>query len=215
MNKTDYLKMVSTHGENTKLDGLRSLSTSPLKNPLCIGRHSNESLICHHCYSVTYNKLRKGLRDKLSRNTDTLTESVIEYDAIPFLNDRYFRIESFGDLQNTIQAINYLNLIRKNPETSFGWWTKNPNFIRNALKELNIEKPSNVQIILSACMVNVQISLDIVKKAFPFVDKIFTVYDKDYISANNVNINCGSRHCMDCLNCYKQGGFDQVSEKLK
>ena len=215
MTKTEYLRMVSTHGKGTKLDGFRSLSTSPLMNPLCVGRHSNESLICHHCYSVTYNKLRQGLRDKLERNTAILTESVIEWEAIPYLNDKYFRIESFGDLQNVTQAINYLNLIRKNTDTQFAWWTKNPNFIRLALKELNIEKPHNVQIVLSACSINVEIKIETIQKAFPFIDKVFTVYSKDYIESHNVNINCGTLHCMDCLNCYRQGGNAQVSEKLK
>lgn len=215
MTKNDYLGMISTHGANTKLGGFRSLSTSPLLNPLCMGRHFNPKLICYHCYSVTYNKLREGLKNKLARNTEILTTEVIPYESIPVINDRYFRIESFGDLQNATQAINYLNLIRKNPETNFGWWTKNPNFIKQALKALNIEKPENVQIILSACALNVEIKLETVKRSFSFVDKVFTVYDKKYINANNIQVNCGTRKCIDCLNCYRSGGYAQVNEKKK
>ena len=215
MTKTEYESMISVHGIRTKLSGFRSLSTSPLLNALCIGRHNNPKLICSSCYSVTYNNMREGLRNKLARNTESLTKEVIPYESIPVINDRYFRIESFGDLQNVNQAINYLNFIRKNPETNFGWWTKNPNFIKQALKALNIEKPENVQIILSACGLNVGIKLETVKKAFPFVDKVFTVYDSKYIKENDIEINCGTRKCKDCLNCYKSGGFTQVNEKKK
>lgn len=211
----DFIAMVTVHGKGTKLEGFKSLSTSPLLNPLCIGRHANKALICASCYSYTYNKMRKGLREKLARNTRILTESIIDFASIPILNDRFFRIESFGDLQNTTQAINYLNLIRKNPDTQFGWWTKNPNFIRMALKELGIEKPNNVQIILSACGLNVEIPIEIVKKRFPFIDKVFTVFDSEYIKEHGVEINCGTRHCKDCLNCYTAGGNAQVREKKK
>lgn len=215
MTRSEFAKMISIHGNGTKLEDFRSLSTSPLLNPLCVGRHGNKMLICASCYSYTYNKMRKGLREKLARNTAILSSGIIPYELIPVINDRYFRIESFGDLQNVIQAINYLNFICKNPETSFGWWTKNPAFIRSALAELGIEKPSNVQVIFSACGLNVEISIETVQKAFPFVDKVFTVFDSDYIDKHDIAINCGDRKCAECLNCYKCGGNAQVREKRK
>lgn len=213
--KTEYLAMVTKHSDGDKLENMRSLSTSPLLNKLCVLRSSIPGLICHECYSVTYNNLRKQLRDKLARNTAILTSEIIPVEVIPFLNDRYFRIESFGDLQNEIQAINYLNLIIKNQETNFAWWTKNPQHIKKALEFLGIEKPANVQIVFSSPCVNTSVNIEILKKVFPFIDKVFTVYSKDGVTEKNISVNCGNRHCINCLNCYKPGGNEYINELVK
>ena len=212
----NYSKMFTEHGKDTKLHDILSLSTSPLSNPLCVGRHSIRGAICEKCYSFTYNKMRKPLREKLYKNTEILTTAIIPLELIPRLNVLYFRIESFGDLQNETQAINYLNLIIANPKTNFGWWTKNPGFIKKAMKTLGlVNKPQNVQIVFSSCLINHEIKLETVQRAFPFVDKVFTVYDKHYIAENGTVINCGARDCINCLKCYENNGVAQIAEKLK
>jgi hypothetical protein len=33
-------------------------------------------------------------------------------------------------------------------------------------------------------------------------DKVFTVYTKQYVKENNIDINCGGKKCKDCLLCY-------------
>lgn len=210
-----YIAMFTRHNDGDKLEGLRSMSTSPLLNQLCIERSSIPGLVCNHCYSVNYNNLRRSLREKLERNTAILTTTIIDYDLIPTIIDRYFRIESFGDLQNVTQAINYLNLIIKNNRPGdpvyFAWWTKNPHYIKQALEQLNIEKPQNVQIVFSSPCINKPADIAILKKVFPFIDKTFTVYDKQ----TTETINCGKLHCINCLNCYKPGGVTEVKELLK
>lgn len=206
-----YIAMFTRHNDGDKLENLRSISTSPLLNQLCIERSSIPGLVCNHCYSVNYNNLRRSLREKLERNTAILTTQIIEYDLIPTIIDRYFRIESFGDLQNATQAINYLNFILKNPDTMFAWWTKNPQYIKKALDQLNIEKPENVQIVFSSPCINKPADIARLKKIYPFIDKTFTVYDKK----TTETINCGSLHCINCLNCYKPGGVTEVKELLK
>ena len=212
----DYEKMFCKHTDGDKMDGMTSLSTCPTLNFLCVLRSHIDGLICKHCYSMTMNKRFANLRKKLERNTYYLTQKIIPFEYIPYINAVLFRLESFGDLQNEIQAINYLNLITKNSHVSFAWWTKNPQFIKKALNTLGIEKPSNVQIIFSSPCMNKAADIEILKKVFPFIDKVFTVFDKEFIKNNpNVVINCGSRKCRECQNCYRADGVKMVCEVVK
>lgn len=211
-----YQKMFTKHTDGDKMDGMHSLSTCPTLNYLCILRSQTDGLICKHCYSITMNKRFKNLRAKLERNTYYLTQSIIDWDTIPYLNWFFFRLESFGDLQNKTQAINYINLILKNPHVKFAWWTKNPKFIADAFKDLAIEKPQNVQIIFSSPCMNKPIQIEILKKVYPFIDKVFTVFDRGYLADHpEISINCGSRHCIECQNCYRPDGNDLVNEVVK
>ena len=216
MSRDVYMSMFTKHTDGDKMDGMHSLSTCPTLNYLCVLRSHIDGLICKHCYSMTMNKRFKNLRAKLERNTCYLTQTIIDWDCIPFLNWFFFRLESFGDLQNEIQAINYINLIRKNPNTLFAWWTKNPQFIKKAFEILQIEKPSNVQIIFSSPCMNKCIDVNTLQRVFPFIDKVFTVYNRAYLADHpEITINCGSRHCIECQNCYRSGGNVQVNEVVK
>jgi len=195
-----------------KMEGMVSLSTSPLKNEFCMNRCKNADTICAHCFSMNLQSMRKELKEKLIRNTDLLCGSIIPVQDMPLLNVRYFRLESFGDLQNTIQVQNYVNLCKRNPHTTFALWTKNPFIIRNAMRD-GLKKPSNLIVIYSSPMTNKQVDIDRMKAAFPFIDKVFTVYDKEHSA--NVEINCGARHCMSCLKCYKKRTTSVINEQLK
>lgn len=76
----------------------------------------------------------------------------------------------------------------------------------------DLEKPSNLQIIQSTLKVND--SPDEVK--YWFIDKVFTVFDEEYIEENNVIINCGARSCRTCKRCYTPSeGIEYINEKLK
>ena len=50
---------------------------------------------------------------------------------------------------------------------------------------------------------------------YDFIDKIFTVYDKNYINARDVNINCGAKSCLTCHKCYVRSKTKYINEKLK
>ena len=50
---------------------------------------------------------------------------------------------------------------------------------------------------------------------YDFSDKIFTVYDKDYISTHDVSINCGAKSCLTCHKCYVKSKIKYINEKLK
>jgi hypothetical protein len=97
----------------------------------------------------------------------------------------------------------------KNPRVKFALWTKNPDYIAEAIAD-GYEKPANLNIVLSSLFVNVER-----RKAFDFVYKVFTVYDPEYIEKNGVEINCGARSCFNCGLCYEKNGVEVINEKLK
>lgn len=214
MTVQDYNNMITEHTTGDKLEFIKSINTNPLDNPICIKRNMRKDLICSKCFSIRRLKFRKNNNPKLSRNTRILTSAIIPDRAVPFLNALFFRIESFGDLQNDIQAINYINLILKNCLTQFAWFTKNPIFIKKAL-EKGYKKPDNVQIIFSVCKINNICTAAAIKRVFPFIDKIFIVCTGEYIDLNNITVNCGGSHCYNCLNCFTPGGNEVVIEKVK
>lgn len=179
-----------------KMNGLHSLSTSVNANPYCIKRQANGNSICAHCFAASMMKQYQALNEVTTRNAEILTASVLPVSVLPLIPVRYFRFESFGDLINTNQVINYFNIARKNPDTLCALWTKNQHLIAKAI-EMGNEKPANLQIVLSSPLVNKPIKAT----KYSFIDKIFTVYDKQ--AAKAVNINCGARSCLACGRCYR------------
>lgn len=201
-----------------KMKHIISLSTSPLMNALCQIRCKIEDFICSKCFSIAQQKLYTNLSKKLARNTEKLTK-LIPYDELPIINPGVFpmlRFESFGDLNNKEQAMNYINIAIKNPKIRCAMWTKNPLLVRAALKELGITKemgiPRNLTIVLSSPKMNTKI-----ESSFWFITHIFTVYDKEYVKENDIYINCGAKSCWTCRRCYykEEGGVVEVREQLK
>ena len=101
------------------------------------------------------------------------------------------------------------DICKKNKHGHLALWTKNPWIIEEAL-DASERKPSNLQIIYSSSCIN-----DQADPGYDFIDKIFTVYDKDYISAHDVSINCGAKSCLTCHKCYVKSKIKYINEKLK
>ena len=195
-----------------KMKGMQSLSTSCLCNSYCEARSNNPDIICSHCYAQRQMKMYKSMEKCFKKNTEILTSMIIQEDILPLINAAYFRFESFGDINNEIQVINYFNLCKKNPNVHFALWTKNPWIIDHVLENgSHIKKPRNLQIILSSTYLNTPDD----KARWRFVDKIFTVYDKKYIKEHNVDINCGAKSCLKCHKCYIKGKDVYINEILK
>lgn len=199
-----------------KMNGLTSISTSPLCNTLCKTRCKNPNSICSHCYSMNMQKMYKGLKENLIDNYNVLTSVIIPKKEIPFLISEtgLFRFEAFGDLENEIQVVNYFNMANKNKHMSCALWTKNPWIIKSAIDKYNLKKPSNLKIIGSSYNTNEPMT-DFYKR-YDFIDNVFTVYDKKFIKKHDINITCGSRSCANCQKCYI-GGHDsfEINEKKK
>lgn len=208
-----YLHFCTEH--TGKMSGMYSLSTNPYDNENCRQRAQIPGSICEKCFSMAMQNRFTGLAKWTHSNTEILTGSVIDYDKLPYINAHSFRFEAFGDLKNSTQVKNYFNICKKNPSVMFAIWTKNPFIIKNAINE-GYAKPENLIVIYSSPMINVKVSIDDVQRAFPFVDKVFTVYDSaETATAHGVTINCGEKNCIECLICYRHNNITQVSELLK
>lgn len=143
-------------------------------------------------------------------NFELLTSRILDKSLLPvFGNVRFVRIESFGDVANVTQAVNYANIAQVNPGVIFGWWSKNISIIARAFDQIG-GKPENIILIESSEKVNVE-----KEPSSPYVDKVFTVYDKKFIKENGVEINCGARSCVSCQRCYTKGTETKVHEILK
>lgn len=198
-----------TVNHSGKMSGMCSISTSVTTNERCKKNAQIEGSICQKCFASKQMKVFPSMEKPMVKNQDILTTSIIDTDLLPNMNCLYFRFEAFGDLNNDIQVINYFNMCYKNPKTKFALWTKNPDFIKQAI-EKGYSKPENLNIVLSSLFMNLER-----KHKYDFVDKVFTVYDPQFIEENNVEINCGARNCFDCGLCYEKNGVTSIKEKLK
>lgn len=194
-----------------KMENLWSVSTSVMLNEQCRKNAQNKDFICSHCYAISLLKMRHSLEDKLSINHQLYTSCVLPVDCLPQLNCLYFRFESFGDLNNETQVINYFNICRKNKHVKFALWSKNPQFIEQAINEGH-KKPKNLVIVYSSPILNIK--ADAIMKKYSFIDKVFTVYDSKTIKEQDITINCGGNACFSCLRCYASRE-KIINEKLK
>lgn len=199
---------------NGKMQGMESLSTSCNVNPHCIARMKDNNSICSHCFSHAQMNCFKSMNAPLEKNAEILTANIFDVDDMPIINCLYFRFEAFGDLINYKQVANYFNLCRKNPAVNFALWTKNPWIIDECMTIYGYEKPDNLNIVYSSPILNVRMQDSFLNK-YPFIDKIFTVYDAHTIENENIKINCGARSCIGCGLCYTKNDVRIINEKLK
>lgn len=193
-----------------KMEGMQSLSTCCQSNPNCKKNSKIEGSVCQKCYAMKMCKMYQHLAPCLEKNAKILGEILLDKTELPKINASYFRLEAFGDLINEIHVKNYFNICNANEDTHFALWTKNPKLIQNVIDE-GIDKPKNLKIVVSSLFLNKVASYE----NYDFIDKIFTVYTKDYIEENDVKINCGKNKCIDCKLCYKDNDVRYINELVK
>ena len=192
-----------------KMMGMQSMSTSCAGNRHCEENAKVEGSVCQKCYAQRIMKMRPNVDKCMRRNAEILANVDLEEhkELIPNINAAFFRIEAFGDLLNEQHVRNYFTIANANEDTHFALWTKNPALISRVI-ESGYDKPDNLQIIVSSLFLN-----KVAEYQYEFIDKIFTVYDKEH--AENVTINCGKKKCIDCKLCYKNNGVKYINEILK
>ena len=200
-----------------KMEGFPSISTSCNLNPFCLARILQGIGICKYCFAVTTMSFKDNLRHNCELNFRILTKKILPLHLLPhFCKDvRQVRLESFGDVYNVTQAINYINIAKVNPHCRITVWSKNPNIWAQAFAIAG--KPFNMTFVLSSQELNTPAE---VKPGWWFVNIVFTVYDPQYVAAHNIRINCGARHCLTCRKCYPELGEEQsqviyINELLK
>ena len=194
---------------SAKMSGIPAISTSVLCNENCQKRRAIPGSICEKCFAVNVTNRYSDLERHLEENTKLLTSRILKRSELPiFGNVRVVRFEAFGDLNNETQLINYANIAKVNPGVTFALWTKNFWIVKSVFDQ--VRKPKNLVVIQSAYMIDKPM-----KKANEYIDKVFTVYSKDYIKEHGIEINCGARSCASCMRCYSKRTGDDVREQLK
>ena len=209
------------YDHDAKMHGVISLSTYIGMNTFCQARCKNcENAICKYCYAASLTAQRAGLKNKLRRIHAILTNVALTAMDIPKLDSNlysYFRFESFGDINNVLQVKNYNLIAAVNSDINFTWWTKNPGIIQNAINN-GMTLSKNIVIGLSSLYLNIP-EIDKAQR-YSFIRFLFTVYDDKFIEENNVQINCGAKHCISCGICYKylhefRHGLQLINERKK
>lgn len=198
-----------------KMAGVMCLTTSPFDNARCLARNKNYNMVCNKCFSLKGLSFKKNVRNAYHSNSEILSKralteleiSEIEY-LCNFYNIKYFRFESHGDIINELHYINYINIAKSIPHVNFALWSKNFDIIEKVHKS-GIKKPDNLNLIQSSVYLNKELMPSV------YADKVFTVYDKNFIENNNININCGAKNCMACGLCYKKNDVNVINERLK
>ena len=208
----DGFSVEYTLKHNEKMEGLQSVSTSPLVNTNCEKLSHNLKAICFKCFSIRQLARFKSQDLKLIYNALILNYCDLKSEQIPFINASYFRIEAFGDLITMQQLKNYVKIIKLNKYTHFAWFTKRYDLMLEYFKQGG-KIPNNCNLILSSPLINTPLNsglVNTIKQYFKNV-KVFTVYDKNHIE--KVGYNC-LKKCKDCLKCYTSY-YNYINESLK
>ena len=205
----NYSPIAVSDSMSGKMNGIPSISTSCLLNSNCQRYRKIEGSICKKCYAHATVSRYSSLAKNLESNFYLLTEQILPTELLPIFSEyltTIVRFESFGDLENETQAINYANIAKLSPKVIFALWTKNPHIAKKAFDKVG--KPENLILIQSSPIINKE-----VVKANEHIDKVFTVYDKE--GQRTQPINCGSRACATCRRCYSKDTETEVFEALK
>lgn len=192
------------YNHEKKMDGIISISSYVGNNAFCKARCNNcPGAICKYCYAESLTAQRVNLKNKLQRIHAIFTSCRLQACDIPVLDTAkypYFRFESFGDLNNTLQFENYNLFAAVNNNINCTIWTKNPGIIQACINN-GLQLANNLVIGLSSLYLNTP-AIDTARR-YSFIRFLFTVYDDEYIKAHNIVINCGAKHCLTCGICYK------------
>ena len=208
-----------------KMTNVLSLSTNVKRNSRCMHRHACPETICASCFAVKTVNSYDALHKNLNYNTDVLTTRELTLTELDLIaqeiviacvknNTNKFRFESFGDLNNDTQAVNYLRLVIAIKFQSLLWdypimcalWTKNPDYLIKGFNKLSTEGKKiiseNLNVLISSTFVGFPVGNGFIKKietALNMPVGVFTVERTE-----NEKTNCGARSCDKCGRCYEK-----------
>jgi hypothetical protein len=189
-----------------KMKGINALSTSVMLNPFCFDMYCKEGMICQSCYARSGEYQYEGARNGWLTNYRLLSESLLKAKDIPHINASIFRFQSHGELINRTHYKNLIRIAEANPDTMFGFWTKNLKVIRKG----GLIKRDNIVYVFSSFKKNVL--NPVVPEGF---DKVFTVFNRPFLAKHpEVDINC-TQQCNTCRLCYSKNDVIFVNEKIK
>ena len=192
-----------------KMEKVRAISSYAGQNASCMAMMKNKDTVCSHCYA--YKQVESGVypnqRKCLERNGKALSSKLLN--IVPNLSKQeIFRFESHGDVINVTHARNYIRIAKANPTVQFAAWTKRFDIWNDAINKEG--KPANLKVVYSSPMVNKPLDI---RDKYPFVDTIFTVYEKGVEAPDQIPCQCGPGSCNRCRQCYTRDGM--VAETLR
>ena len=188
-----------------KLKGFEAINTNTLSNTFCTKMSKTDS-ICKECYSRSMLKgVRRNCVEPWEKNSKVLSKT-IPVENLPTINAHSFRFHAHGELINYQNLINFMNIAKKNPFTTFALWTKRIGFVRKWLKDN--DKLDNIIFIYSNPSTENKMTSS--PKGF---DKVFNSLYNDDIS--NGETLCTGVSCIDCMACYRHNEHTVIVEKVK
>ena len=195
-----------------KMKGIQSLSTYKKTSSICNYMMLHDG-ICKKCYAEKSLSLYKSsLTPALIYNTLLLKYIDIDDSQINYINDKYFRFESFSDLQSSKHLANLFRICKKNKSTVFTLWTKAGLTIKKMMDDENIKKaPANFNLVVSDYRINQKTSddyltyLKTIQAAINSKNavKCFIVFDDENKRQESKMYLCKNK-CLNCLKCYKK-----------
>ena len=178
-----------------KMEGFHSINSNPLDNPFCNRMASVPGSICSQCYSRRMlGASRKHCGIPWSENNRILSGSVIPEEHIPDLSrlqcNGAFRFSSHGEIINENHLVNLLNIARKNPDITFGLWTKR--FDGRNIDEI----PDNVVLVASTRLTN--IAFPVVPMGLRYLASTQSVCRKHGVRSTVTGVS-------ECMICYHKG----------
>lgn len=211
-----------------KMRGIGSLSTYKKTSSICqfLSLHDG---ICKKCYAEKSLKLYDAaLTPALIYNTLLLKYIDVDPAQIPYINNKYFRFESFSDLQSSKHFKNLITICKKNKSVVFTLWTKAGYTLNNFMKQENIKSlPNNLNIVISEFYINKKTDIEYlnglqtvlypkqaIKQNYSNCLKCFCVFD-DEKKRQESNMYLCKNSCLNCLKCYKKSKkIIYIAEKL-
>ena len=192
-----------------KLDGLHAISTNTITNEFCqkMNASKKDNHICRICYSNQMLKsYRKNMQPALQRNSDALSESILDDVDIPFYIHAFMRLNAHGELINNTHFINIINIALKNPHCKFALWSKR-NSIVNAVVKLGYEIPDNLILVYSNLTIN-----KVMYQPPKHFHKVFNNVEYDHKTDEQ---NCTGQKCVTCMLCYNHNDTSVIIEATK
>lgn len=204
-----------------KMQGILSLSTYKKTCAICNYLSQHDGAICKKCYAEKSLNLYAGsLLPCMIYNTLLLKYFDLETDQIPYINAKYFRLESFSDLQSAKHLKNLIKVCKKNKHVLFTLWSKAGYTLVKMMHDENIKKlPSNLNIVVSSIYINKSFDMDYLNGLQSVLNtsnklKCFTVYDDESKQNASGQYICKNA-CATCLKCYKKSkNIIYIAEKI-
>ena len=192
-----------------KLKDIEAINSNPLSNLFCQSMNASgkKDCICTHCYSCSMLKAyRRNCVPAFEMNSKVLSQGKLELNDMPRFSKKnnIIRLHAHGELINDTHLLNLIDIVISNPTKTFSLYTKRADLIDKVFT--NLAKPDNLILVYSNPTIDTPITT--IPRHF---DKVFNVYQNKYQD----KINCGSKNCNGCRNCYDKNKVNIIYEAIK